>query len=374
MNAGDDQFIWSPQDLTKDARGNLLPDTDYIRMYQAKPALWPIEFFLILWRRRTNKKTNKKETQILVRESSNGTADWGIGTGVPATRWMLSTQVEPPPGYKRRQPNLTFAAHNFPEFPAGIQSWHYDKIDIDADVFGKSSEFHDPDLSMYATEIQTGLKTRLSSLLDSTDVDPWTKATIPLISKAVEEGNSIAAIQGSLRMSGLFSRKKPCENQETSATPGESPRYVDLKQVPASKLVESLKVYTMFPQMPQRLQKDPVSADEIKSSRSLLSDSYGRVFTHKSTSNVSNTIHGVYLTLDATDLNLDRDSADNAASEIPAFNLLGTEEIPRYWKSLEALKVLHSDGSLGTEDTKPTFISGFIVRQLVKEEVIYCPH
>ena len=37
------------------------------------------------------------------------------------------------------------------------------------------------------------------------------------------------------------------------------------------------------------------------------------------------------------------------------------------WVSLEDLKVLDPGGSLGAEDTKPTFISGFIVRQLIKD-------
>ena len=56
---------------------------------------------------------------------------------------------------------------------------------------------------------------------------------------------------------------------------------------------------------------------------------------------------------------------------MPALDLFGTREIRREWVSLEDLKVLGADGeSIGTEDTKPTFISGFIVRQLVKEGVI----
>ena len=57
--------------------------------------------------------------------------------------------------------------------------------------------------------------------------------------------------------------------------------------------------------------------------------------------------------------------------EVPALDLFGTKEVRREWRSLQDLKVLASDGrSLGTEDTKPTFISGFIVRQLVKDGVI----
>merc|ERR1740130_592601 len=92
-------------------------------------------------------------------------------------------------------------------------------------------------------------------------------------------------------------------------------------------------------------------------------DAHGRKYTHKSTSNVSNTIHGVYLTFDATDL--------PGLDEVPALDLFGIKEVKREWKSLQDLKVLESDGqTISTEDTKPTFISGFIVRQLVKDGVI----
>ena len=92
-------------------------------------------------------------------------------------------------------------------------------------------------------------------------------------------------------------------------------------------------------------------------------DRHGRRYTHRSTSNVSNTIHGVYLTLDATGF--------PGLDEVPALDLFGTKEIEREWRSLQDLKVLDEDGkTLSVEDTKPTFISGFIVRQLVKEGVI----
>jgi hypothetical protein len=96
-------------------------------------------------------------------------------------------------------------------------------------------------------------------------------------------------------------------------------------------------------------------------------DVHGRTYTHRSTSNVSNTIHGVYLIFDATG----REGLD----EVPALDLFGTTEIRREWKTLTDLKVLdtNTDGGgvvMGSKDTKPTFISGFIVRQLVKEGVI----
>ena len=64
---------------------------------------------------------------------------------------------------------------------------------------------------------------------------------------------------------------------------------------------------------------------------------------------------GVYLTLDATGL------LDDIP---PALDLFGTKEVAREWVSLQDLKVD------STVDPKPTFISGFIVRQLVKEGVI----
>ena len=61
----------------------------------------------------------------------------------------------------------------------------------------------------------------------------------------------------------------------------------------------------------------------------------------------------------------------SCGQELPAFDLFGTKTIRREWRSLEELKVLSPDGqAISTEDPKPTFISGFIVRQLVKEAVI----
>ena len=63
----------------------------------------------------------------------------------------------------------------------------------------------------------------------------------------------------------------------------------------------------------------------------------------------------MYLTLDATGL------LDDTP---PALDLFGTKEVEREWVSLQDLKVD------AVEDPKPTFISGFIVRQLVKEGVI----
>ena len=165
-------------------------------------------------------------------------------------------------------------------------------------------------------------------------------------------------------MSGLFEFKD------------ETNRFVSLgaNAPDTTKLAQSMKVYTMFPQMPDPMPLPTSSSEDLQkeiatresrmaeSGRDPHQDRHGRIFTHKSTSNVSNTIHGVYLTLDATELL-------RGEAEIPALDLFGKTKVKREWVSLEDLKVMEGQ-RLGTEDTKSTFISGFIVRQLVKEGVI----
>ena len=55
---------WSPQDLTANNPGCIpIPDDDYIKKYQSNSELWPVEFFVIAYRR------FKNEIQILVRRS-----------------------------------------------------------------------------------------------------------------------------------------------------------------------------------------------------------------------------------------------------------------------------------------------------------------
>jgi hypothetical protein len=80
------------------------------------------------------------------------------------------------------------------------------------------------------------------------------------------------------------------------------------------------------------------------------------VYTHISTSNVSNTIHGVYITFDATGL----PGLDDAP---PAYDLFGPKSIQREWVSLNNLEVVEEGGDgqqqIGVGDTKSTFISGF---------------
>ena len=384
---------WSPQDLTKDSPGFLpIPDDDYVKKYQQIPALWPVEFFIIVYRRKRSKKTEKCQTQILVRESANGTSQWGVGTGVPATRWMLSSAQEtPPPGYRWSEPppssirepssieepaTTTFEARYFPEFPKNAhQSWAYRKIDICENAFSNpdAPELNDPELEEYAKKIRNDLKTELSRRMeDEEGMTSWESSRTSLVKQIVDNVNSVAAIQGTLRMSGLFAPRE-------SFAGGDAPsrRYVSLgKQAPDhTKLALSTRIFTMFPQMPDPMPLPSATPEDLKneiksrefrmakSGRDPHKDKYGRKFTHKSTSNVSNTIHGVYFTLDATGL--------PGIDEVPALDLFGTKTIKREWKSLEDLKVLDVDGkNISTEDTKPTFISGFIVRQLVKDGVI----
>jgi len=368
------RYTWSPQDLTKDLPGFLpIPDDDYVKKYRRNPELWPVEFFLIAYRRRRNKNTQRSETQVLVRESANGTSKWGVGTGVPATRWILSTQTKPPVGYKwseppvlaQEPPRIRFEASSFPEFPKnGQEPWSFDKIDICEDAF--NGQLKDPELEEYASKIRKGLRSKLSEQMNGgKSLNSWETDTVSEVKTVLDKPNSLAAIQGALRMSGLFARKA-----------GDGPRYVGLDNAPDhAELVQSMRIFTMFPQMPdpmplpstppEELQREITSRESrmADSGRDPHKDSYGRKFTHKSTSNPSNTIHGVYLTLDATDM--------PGLDEVPALDLFGIQEIKREWISLQDLKVLDSDGkTISTEDTKPTFISGFIVRQLVKDEVV----
>ena len=175
-------------------------------------------------------------------------------------------------------------------------------------------------------------------------------------------------------MSGLFARKRIGEQAVDDHS-----RYVGLgvSAPDPQQLARSMRIYTMFPQMPSPMPSPSTPPDELQeeittrdarmaeSGRDPHRDAHGRTYTHRSTSNVSNTIHGVYLTFDATGL--------PGLDDVPAFDLFGTAEIPREWKSLAELKVLDADGAgIGTGDTKPTFISGFIVRQLVQEGIIPC--
>mmetsp|Transcript_12558 Transcript_12558/g.18836 ORF Transcript_12558/g.18836 Transcript_12558/m.18836 type:complete len:310 (+) Transcript_12558:105-1034(+) len=292
-----------------------------------------------------------------------------------------------PSGYKICKPNVTFEAQHFPEFSKSgpdssgshSRSWTYEKIEIREDAFNnpKFSELIDAGLENHAKKIRDELKMKLiEQMKERENLDPFAFSTTSVVKSIVDSTNSVAAIQGTLRMSGLFAPRDEDKSTTTSDTFA-CPRYVSLEESIAdpSKLVQSMRIYTMFPQMPDPLPIPSTSAEELqeeirsresrmaRSGRDPHQDKFGRKFTHKSTSNVSNTIHGVYFTLDATNL--------EGLDDVPALDVFGTKKIEREWVSLENLKVLDSDGqSISTEDTKPTFISGFIVRQLVKENVI----
>ena len=209
---------WAPQDLTRDNPGFApIPEDDYVKQYERNQALWPVEFFVIVYRR------IRGTAEILVRRSANGTSKYGVGTGAPATRWILSSQ-EAPRGYVKN--GMSFAASNFPEFDAD-EDWSYDKIDISADAFAGE----DPELEAFAGEIRDGLRAELAAREGS--VVAWEESTLSVVRSVLDKPNSLAAIQGTLRMSGLFARK---------ATGG---RYVELAD--AAGLVESVRIYTMFP-------------------------------------------------------------------------------------------------------------------------------
>ena len=355
---------WEPQDLTQDRPGCVpIPDDDYVKQYQRNPALWPVEFFLIVYRRTRNAATQKLETSVLVRKSANGTSKWGVGSGVPATRWVLSSQERPPFGYKWSDPTLTFDASHFPEFPRdGRESWAYRKIDIREDAFNgpDASEVQDPALEEYSAHIRQGLMNELAKRLGEADSsESWDARTLSVVKAIVDRPSSTAAIQGSLRMSGVF---------------GPEQLGVGSNAPDPAALAGSMRVFTMFPQMPDPMPPPSASPKELleeiasrearmaESGRDPHRDRHGRVYTHKSTNNVSNTIHGVYLTLDAT--------GSPGLDQVPALDLFGTKAVQREWVSLEDLGVLDASVGISTQDTKPTFISGFIVRQLVREGII----
>ena len=222
---------WAPQDLTKDRAGFApIPDNDYVKQYERNRALWPVEFFVIVYRR-----IRDGTAEVLVRRSANGTSKYGVGTGAPATRWILSSQ-EAPVGYAKT--GLSFAASNFPEFDSN-EDWSYDKIDILGDAFAGQ----DAELEAFAGEIRDGLRAELAARAGS---DAWEESTLSVVRSVLDKPNALAAIQGTLRMSGVFSRK---------ATGG---RYVDLAD--ATGLAESVRIYTMFP---ARVESNPYGPHAI---------------------------------------------------------------------------------------------------------------
>mmetsp|Transcript_32208 Transcript_32208/g.94818 ORF Transcript_32208/g.94818 Transcript_32208/m.94818 type:complete len:413 (-) Transcript_32208:181-1419(-) len=360
---------WAPQDLTADNDGCVpIPDDDYVKQYQRNPTkLWPVEFFVVAHRRNAAKSGG--QTEILVRRSANGTSKYGLGTGVPATRWMLST-ADPPGGYEWSvvPPTTTFSASGYPEYDAeccgGKEDWTYRKIDMREDALGRDTDLGDVELEDYATAIRNALRQRISGLMEDETLSVWETTRLSVVHNVLEKPSSVAAIQGSLRMSGLFARRTSDEG-----------RYLSVASAPdASQLAQSMRIYTMFPQMPDPMPPPTSTAEELKAEiqtrpsrmaqggRDPHKDKYGRAYTHISTNNVSNTIHGIYLSLDVT--------GQPGLDRVPALDLLGTRRIAREWVTLRDLGVLNQEGGMGDEDTKPTFISGFIVRELVKEGVV----
>lgn len=384
---------WSPQDLDKETPGYPpIPQDDYIHQYQKNPDLWPIEFFILPYRRQNEKESSQRKiptTQILVRKSSNGTAKYGLGTGMPLTRWLASSQVlkeNMPQGYKVVEPILTFDAKNFPEFPESCKesSWKYTKIEVQVDAFQYNPSLKDEELENYAKSIQQELLHNLSQQIEENkNDDSFYSQTISIIQSFIHKSNCVAAIQGSLRMSGLFEYTGPNNISKSN-------RYVNLDETrldPKTIISDKMRIYTMFPQMPDPLPLPSTSSQELteeirsrpmmmeKTGRDPHKDKYGRCYTHISTSNVSNTIHGIYLCMDVTDLISDSSFESDDIDIPPALNPFGTERIDREWVSLEDLKVQDYDAKdetskISTIDPKATFISGFIVRQLVKEGII----
>lgn len=396
------EHTWSLQDLTKDNPGfRKIPDDDYIKIYQENPELWPVEFFLIAYRRTKTDEAECTDTQVLVRKSANGTSKYGVGTGVPATRWMLSS-ARPPRGYEWSNPSIRFEASKFPEFDKNqrqTEYWTYQKVDICEDAFHGGHDdddddaFEDPALEKYSSTIRDHLSTELSATMQKIEskkgMSTWEGKRIAVVQKILDHPNSVAAIQGTLRMSGLFEKRRRNSGGDNNEGSPNSARYVDLGERNGPdpvKLAKSVQIYTMFPQMPDPMPLPSTPPEEFKkeiagrysrmveAGRDPHKDEYGRTFTHISTSNVSNTIHGVYFSLDLTDHLPEQKFGfdDNGIAIVPpALDLFGTKAINREWKSLEELKVLDSGGEgISKEDPKPTFISGFIVRQLVKDGVI----
>jgi hypothetical protein len=262
----------------------------------------------------------------------------------------------------------TFPASGFPEYDEGScnnEDWTYRKIDIREDAFsGDDADLQDLQLEEYAASIRDSLRQRISEERKRSSLSSWESTRLSVIQDILDKPSSIAAIQGSLRMSGLFAE------QETG-----DGRYLELDNAPdPHDVINTMSIYTMFPQMPDPLPHPVATSEELKveiktrplrmaeSGRNPHVDQYGRIYTHISTSNVSNTIHGVYLSLDVTGL--------SRLNSVPALDLFGTGRIAKEWVSLESLRVLAENGAIDREDTKPTFISGFIVRQFVREGII----
>ncbi|EJK50126.1 hypothetical protein THAOC_30937 [Thalassiosira oceanica] len=344
-------------DLTRDNPGFDSIADDYIKSYQSDPEnLWPVEFFIVAYRRLGARRRSPGErVEVLVRSSANGTSKYGLGTGVPATRWIHS-KSNPPKGYQTSEGKATFHARDFPWSDGG---WSYSKIDIQDRVFARVG-LGDPDLEKVASILRDHLLVHFADFLRDENLSHWDSSTARTVMSTLDKKSSISAIQGSLRMSGLFASKN-------------DGRYKSVSRL-VREIARAAKVVTMFPQMPyphlpspdtqeEELRRELVTRQERMRAEGVdrHRDKHGRVYTHISTSNVSNTIHGVYLPIDVTDIMLNDDETP------PALDLFGTDEAERMWISLADLGVINSDGSIKDDDPKSTFISGLVLRHMVEE-------
>jgi hypothetical protein len=208
---------------------------------------------------------------MLVRKSANGTSKYGVGTGVPATWWMLSSQ-SPPMGYKLTEPRITFDACHFPEFPASNnreaeKSWKYTKIDICEDALESAAgEFYDAELREYACNIHERLKVELSERLQKKDeLSSWDYSVLSTVKSVVDEYNSISAIQGAFRVSGLFSRNEGGGGGEVNEDGSSTNRFIKISNAPdPSVLAKSTRIYTMFPQMPDPMMSPSSTSEELQ--------------------------------------------------------------------------------------------------------------
>ncbi|KAH8089949.1 hypothetical protein JL720_6243 [Aureococcus anophagefferens] len=270
-----------------------IPDDDYVKQYQRDPALWPVEFFIIVYRRGARGAEAPCGGPRTVRASGASAAAARDALGAVLQRAAARLRAV------RRQPTRNFRS--------SVRGRSYDKIDVRADAF----DGEDPELREFARWIRRGLRARA--------------------------GNRYAPLHALV----------PVEFVESARL-----RHVSADARSAAAAVRDGRGAARGDGEP-RGPHGGSGRDPRRRARPRL-----RI----STPNVSNTILGVYMTLDATGLRFVDD-------RVPAFDLFGTAEVEREWVSLEDLKVLKG-GVISAEDPKPTFISGFVVRQLVEDGVI----
>lgn len=80
----------------------------------------------------------------------------------------------------------------------------YRKIDIDDAFSSNDADLRDLELEEYAATIRNALRERIMEQRGKSVLSSWEAARFSVIQNVLDRKNSIAAIQGSLRMSGLF--------------------------------------------------------------------------------------------------------------------------------------------------------------------------